>query len=547
MAVGRAQLFRMRAMKIAIAQFNATVGALDGNADRLLEIAHQAAREGAALLLAPELALCGYPPEDLALRPDFYSESARVLDNLARRLPTGLALLLGHPLAEGEDRYNAASLLRDGRISATYRKQKLPNHTVFDELRTFTPGSEAVVFELDGVRFGINICADIWEPGTATQARNAGAEVLLVLNASPFHMDKQPERYQVARQRVGESGLPLIYANLVGGQDELVFDGASFALDGNGVISAQFPAFTEGLYWLDLEAGTPVGEIQELPTTEALVYQALVLGVRDYVAKNGFPGALLGLSGGIDSALTLVVAVDAIGADKVKAVMMPSEFTASISLEDAELLADNLHVQYDVQPIKRMVDSFLDALADEFENLPFDQTEENIQARVRGVVLMALSNKFGQLVLTTGNKSEMASGYATLYGDMAGGFAVLKDVPKTLVWRLSRYRNSLSPVIPERIITRPPTAELRANQCDQDSLPPYEVLDAIMERYVERDLSPREIIADGYDEADVRRVVDLINRSEYKRRQSPPGIRITARGFGRDRRYPITSKYRAPY
>lgn len=547
MAVGRTQLFRMRAMKIAIAQFNATVGDLDGNADRLLEFAHQAAREGAALLLAPELALCGYPPEDLALRPDFYSESARVLDSLARRLPAGLSLLLGHPLAEGEERYNAASLLRNGRISLTYRKQKLPNHTVFDELRTFTPGSEAAVFQLGGVHFGINICADIWEPGTATQARNAGAEMLLVLNASPFHMDKQAERYEVARQRVRESGLPLIYANLVGGQDELVFDGASFALDAHGAISAQFPVFSEGLYWLDLEAGAPVGDIQELPTTEAQVYQALVLGVRDYVEKNGFPGAILGLSGGIDSALTLVVAVDAIGADKVKAVMMPSEFTASISLEDAELLADNLQVQYDVQPIKRMVDSFLDALADEFENLPFDQTEENIQARVRGVVLMALSNKFGHLVLTTGNKSEMASGYATLYGDMAGGFAVLKDVPKTLVWRLSRYRNSLSPVIPERIITRPPTAELRANQCDQDSLPPYEVLDAIMERYVERDLSPREIIADGYDEADVRRVVELINRSEYKRRQSPPGIRITARGFGRDRRYPITSKYRAPY
>ncbi len=537
----------MRAMKIAIAQLNATVGDLDGNADRLLEFAQQAADQGATLLLAPELALCGYPPEDLALRPDFYAESARVLNHLASRLPAGLAVLLGHPLAEGEARYNAASLLQDGGISATYRKQKLPNHTVFDELRTFTPGHEAVVFELDGVRFGINICADIWEPGTATQARNAGAEILLVLNASPFHMDKQAERYQVARQRVGESGLPLIYANLVGGQDELVFDGASFALDANGALSAQFPAFSEGLYWLDLAAASPRGEIQKLPSTEAMVYQALVLGVRDYVAKNGFPGALLGLSGGIDSALTLVVAVDAIGADKVKAVMMPSEFTASISLEDAELLADNLQVQYDVQPIKRMFDSFLEALADEFENLPFDQTEENIQARVRGVVLMALSNKFGHLVLTTGNKSEMASGYATLYGDMAGGFAVLKDVPKTLVWRLSRYRNSLAPVIPERIITRPPTAELRANQCDQDSLPAYEVLDAIMERYVERDLSPREIIADGYDEADVRRVVDLINRSEYKRRQSPPGIRITARGFGRDRRYPITSKYRAPY
>lgn len=533
-------------MKIAIAQFNATVGDLDGNAERLLAWARQAAAGGARLLLAPELALCGYPPEDLALRPDFYSESARVLDHLRAHLPAGLALLLGHPLADGAKRYNAASLLLDGRIAATYRKQKLPNHTVFDEVRTFTPGEAACTFELDGVRFGINICADIWEPGPATQAREAGAEILLVLNASPFHMDKTHERQQVARQRIGECGLPLIYANLVGGQDELVFDGASFALDASGKLTAQFPAFEEGLYWLELDHTTPAGELCELPASEAMVYRALVQGVRDYVGKNGFPGVLLGLSGGIDSALTLVVAVDALGAERVQAVMMPSEFTADISLEDAQTLANNLSVRYDVQPIKRMFDSFLDELADEFDDLPFDQTEENIQARIRGVILMALSNKFGQLVLTTGNKSEMASGYATLYGDMAGGFAVLKDVPKTLVWRLSRYRNSLGLVIPERIISRPPTAELRAGQCDQDSLPPYEVLDAIMERYVERDMAPRDIIAEGYDAATVNHVVKLINRSEYKRRQSPPGIRITARGFGRDRRYPITNHFRAP-
>ena len=534
-------------MKIALAQFNATVGDLDGNAARLLELARQTAQSGGALLLAPELALCGYPPEDLALRTDFYAENARVLQTLAAALPAGLALVLGHPLQEGENRYNAASVLRDGSIIATYRKQKLPNHTVFDEVRTFTQGNQATVFEHVGVRFGLNICADIWEPGAPVQAHEAGAEILLVLNASPFHMDKQQERHEVARQRVVECGLPLLYVNLVGGQDELVFDGASFALDNQGVLAAQFPAFTEGLYWIDLEAGAPAGDISELPETEAMVYQALVLGVRDYVAKNGFPGVLLGLSGGIDSALTLVVAVDAIGAENVQAMMMPSEFTASISLEDAEALADNLKVTYDVQPIKRMYDSFLEELSDEFENLPFDQTEENIQARIRGVLLMALSNKFGQLVLTTGNKSEMASGYATLYGDMAGGFAVLKDVPKTLVWRLSRYRNRLSPVIPERIINRPPSAELRADQCDQDSLPPYEVLDAIMERYVERDMSPHDIIAEGFDEASVRQVISLIDRSEYKRRQSPPGIRITARGFGRDRRYPITNKYRAPY
>jgi NAD+ synthetase len=537
----------MRAMKIALAQFNATVGDLDGNAERLLGFAQDAAAAGATLLLAPELALCGYPPEDLALRSDFYTENARVLTDLASRLPAGLTLVVGHPLEETWDRHNAASALRDGACLATYRKQILPNHTVFDEVRTFTPGAEATVFDHAGVRFGINICADIWEPGPAAQARDAGAEILLVLNASPFHMDKQQERHEVARARVEECGLPLIYANLVGGQDELVFDGASFALNREGELVAQFPAFSEDLYFLELDAGELRGEIHELPPLDAMVYQALVLGVRDYARKNGFPGVLLGLSGGIDSALTLVVAVDAIGAEQVQAVMMPSEFTANISLEDAEALADNLKVAYDVQPIKRMFDSFMDELADEFENLPFDQTEENIQARIRGVILMALSNKFGRLVLTTGNKSEMASGYATLYGDMAGGFAVLKDVPKTLVWRLSRYRNTISQVIPERIINRPPTAELRANQCDQDSLPPYEILDAIMERYVERDESPRDIISAGYPEADVRLVVKLIDRSEYKRRQSPPGIRITERGFGRDRRYPITNKYRAPY
>ena len=537
---------RMRSMKITIAQYNATVGDLEGNADRLLELARQAAAGGASLMLAPELALCGYPPEDLALRPDFYVENARVLAALAQRLPAGLAVVLGYPLEEGEQRYNAAAVLRDGEIIARYRKQKLPNHTVFDEVRTFTPGESPCVFEQGGVRFGINICADIWEDGPATQARDAGAQVLLALNASPFHLDKQLERLNVARQRVGECGLPMIYANLVGGQDELVFDGASFALDTAGELAAQFPAFAEGLYWLDLDDGKPTGEKFDLPDREAMAYQALVLGVRDYVAKNGFPGVLLGLSGGIDSALTLVVAVDALGADRVQAVMMPSEFTANISLEDAETLVENLGVRYDIQPIKRMFDIFLEELSDEFDNLPFDQTEENIQARIRGVLLMALSNKFGQLVLTTGNKSEMASGYATLYGDMAGGLAVLKDVPKTLVWRLSRYRNRLGEVIPERIISRPPTAELRANQCDQDSLPPYEVLDAIMERYVERDMSPRDIIAEGYAEAAVHQVVKLIDRAEYKRRQSPPGIRITTRGFGRDRRYPITNKYRAP-
>ena len=506
-------------IKIALAQFNPTLGDLAGNAARIVALAEQALQAGADLLVTPELALCGYPPEDLALRPDFYAENARVLAELASRLPPELAVVVGHPLETNRQFFNAASLLRGNRIEMDYRKQKLPNHSVFDEQRTFVAGDSACVFECAGMRFGINICADIWEPGTAEQARDAGAQALLVLNASPFHAGKQAERLDVARQRVLESGLPLVYVNLVGGQDELVFDGASFALDDSATLSAQFPAFESGLYLVSLENGQPRGSLHAQPGYEAAVYQALVLGVRDYVEKNGFPSVLVGSSGGIDSALTLTIAVDAIGAERVHAVMMPSQFTASMSEEDAEQLAINLGIRYDVQPIKLMFDMFLSELSDEFENLPFDQTEENIQARVRGVILMALSNKFGHLVLTTGNKSEMASGYATLYGDMAGGFAVLKDVAKTLVWRLARYRNQLAPpdapLIPERIITRPPSAELRANQCDQDSLPAYEILDAIMARYVEADMAPQEIIAEGYSQADVRKVVGLIDRSEY--------------------------------
>jgi NAD+ synthetase len=534
-------------MKIAIAQFNPNVGDLEGNAARLLEFAKQAHQEGAALMLATELALCGYPPEDLALRDDFFQENTRVLADLAQRAPVGLTVVVGHALMESGRRYNAASVIRGGAVDAVYRKQQLPNYAVFDEVRTFSPGDSACVFELEGVRFGVNICADIWFRGSAEQAREAGASVLLVLNASPFHMHKQLERFEVARARVDESGLSLIYANTVGGQDELVFDGGSFAMDPGGQVTAQCPAFEEGLFFLELDDGVATGAHVDWPDVEASAYQALVVGVRDYVYKNGFPGAYIGLSGGIDSALTLCVAVDALGPERVQAVMMPSQFTADISLADAEAIAANLGVRYLVQPIKSMYDSFITALADEFDALPFDLTEENIQARVRGVILMALSNKFGKLVLSTGNKSEMATGYATLYGDMAGGLAVLKDVSKTLVWRLSRYRNSLSPVIPERIITRPPSAELRHNQTDQDSLPPYQVLDAIMERYVERDMAPGRIVAEGYDADVVRRVVTLIDRAEYKRRQSPPGIRVTPRGFGRDRRYPITNKYKAPF
>ena len=531
-------------MKIAIAQINCVVGDLDGNAARILDYARRARELGAEVLLTPELSLTGYPPEDLLLRDGFYVACDHALYMLARQIE-GIAVVVGHPHMENGSRYNAASVLQGGKVTATYHKQKLPNHSVFDEIRYFSPGSEACVFEAGGVKFGINICADIWEEGAAACALGAGAEALLVLNASPYHMNKQVSRYEAVRERIGECGVAVFYANLVGGQDELVFDGASFVMDAKGNLVHQMPAFEESLRVVELENGCPqAGEVTPEYSLEENVYRALCLGVKDYVEKNGFPGVLLGLSGGIDSALVLAVAVDALGADKVRAVMMPSQFTAGISLQDAEVMASTLGVRYSEMSIKPVFDTFLATLADEFDALPFDTTEENIQARIRGTLLMALSNKYGSIVITTGNKSEMAVGYATLYGDMAGGFAVLKDVPKTLVYRLARYRNSLGRAIPERVITRPPSAELRKDQTDQDSLPPYEVLDAIMEAYVEHDMCPHDIIALGFAERDVRRVVKLIDLSEYKRRQSPVGVRITPRGFGKDRRYPITSKYR---
>jgi len=534
-------------MKIALAQFNAIVGDLDGNTRKIERMAVQAAEAGASLLITPELALCGYPPEDLALRTDFYQENEARLRALASALPKGLAALVGFPYLDEGGRHNAAALLSEGRIAGVYCKHILPNHSVFDEVRTFMPGREPLVFEAGGRRFGVIICEDIWQAGPAEQAAAAGAEAILVINASPFHKDKQPLRHEVVRASARATGRPIVYTNLIGGQDELVFDGASFAMDARGELGAQFPQFEEGLYFIDLEGDTATGEIHVMQGVEESVYRALVLGVHDYVGKNGFPGVIVGSSGGIDSALTLCVAVDALGPERVHAVMMPSQYTAGMSLDDAGTLALNLGIRHSILPIRPMFDSFRAALADEFKGLPEDLTEENIQARVRGILLMALSNKTGNMVLTTGNKSEMAAGYATLYGDMAGGFSVLKDVAKTLVWRLARYRNTISPVIPERIITRPPSAELRPDQTDQDSLPPYEVLDAIMERYMEQDMAPRDIVALGFDEAAVRQVVRLIDRSEYKRRQAAPGVRITERGFGRDRRYPITNKYQAPF
>jgi NAD+ synthase (glutamine-hydrolysing) len=532
----------MSSLRIAVAQINCVVGDLAGNAQRILDAATRAHAAGADLLLTPELALCGYPPEDLLLRPDFYRSSARELAALAAAAP--LPMVVGHPEESDGWRFNAASLLKDGKVGTSYRKQRLPNTEVFDEERYFDSGTAPGIIDVGGVRIGLAICEDVWQPGAAENARLAGAELLLALNASPFHMHKLARRHEVLRERVAGTGMAVIYVNMVGGQDELVFDGASFALDAAGRLTHQLPAFEEALEIVEYHSGRLLpGSLSPASSGEAEVYAALKLGVRDYLGKNGFPGAIIGLSGGIDSALTLCIAVDALGADRVRAVMMPSPYTAQMSLDDSREMVRRLGVRYDEIPIESAMNTFAAMLAPQFAGTAPDTTEENLQARIRGMILMALSNKTGAIVLTTGNKSEMAVGYATLYGDMAGGFAVIKDVFKTFVYRLCRYRNGISDVIPENIIVRPPSAELKPGQTDQDSLPPYEVLDGIIEAYMERDLSPREIVAAGYPEADVRRVVGMLKRNEYKRRQSPVGIRVTRRGFGKDWRYPITSRY----
>jgi len=530
-------------MKIAIAQMNCKLGDLAGNAAKILDYAERARGQGASLLLTPELSLCGYPPEDLLLHDGFYRACEAALFDLARQVE-GISVVIGHPHELDGKRYNAASLLRDGNIVTTYHKRELPNYSVFDEERYFSHGIAPCVFELEGVKFALNICADIWQEHAALRALNAGAQILLVLNASPYHLDKQQSRYEAIRDRTGETRLPVVYANMVGGQDELVFDGASFAMSEDGHLTHQFSSFKETLGLLEIHNGKLVdGEkVTELRQEES-IYRALCLGVKDYIGKNNFPGILLGLSGGIDSALTLAVAVDALGADKVRAVMMPSPYTAQISKDDSREMVKILGVRYDELDIQSTFSALLNTLNPLFKGLPTDTTEENLQARIRGTLLMAISNKTGALVLTTGNKSEMTVGYCTLYGDMAGGFAVLKDVSKTWVYRLSNYRNTLGRVIPERIITRPPSAELKPNQTDQDSLPPYDVLDAIMALYVEKNLTIAQIIDRGYSDADVRRVVKLIRINEYKRRQSPVGVRITDRSFGKDWRYPITVRF----
>ena len=539
----------MTPFHIALAQINPIVGDLSGNAKLIRDAAEVAHRAGAKLLITPELALTGYPPEDLLLRPAFIEAAADTLDQLRTALAAypGLAVVVGHPLQTPQGLHNAASVLRNGQCIASYAKHELPNNEVFDEVRYFTPGHAPCVFDIEGCAIGVIICEDAWHTGPATKAKAAGAQVLISLNASPYHLHKENLRLEVLRNLITTTGLPLIYVNAVGGQDELVFDGGSFALDSKGLVATAMPQFESGVGVVRIgQDGQPeLGAIAPSQSMESQAYSALVLGVRDYVHKNGFPGVIIGLSGGVDSALVLAIAVDALGAEHVRAVMMQSPYTAEISWVDARALASNLGVQYDEIPIGSAVAALEGALASQFAGLAPDTTEENIQARVRGTLLMALSNKTGRLVLTTGNKSEMAVGYCTLYGDMAGGFAVIKDIPKTVVYKLCAYRNTLAPVIPERILTRAPSAELRPDQTDQDSLPPYELLDAIVEGYMEQNQSIASLIERGFDEASVRKITRLIKLNEYKRRQAPPGVRVTTRAFGRDWRYPITSRFLA--
>ena len=536
-------------LRVVMAQLNIRVGDVHGNVEKIIETA-QTARDklDAQVIVFPELTLCGYPPEDLLLRSSMQSRIEKALERV-REAAHGIVIVIGFPWVENGARYNSCAVISEGEEVARYYKQRLPNYRVFDEKRYFESGSGPCVVNLFGIQVGITICEDIWFSEPLKQACDAGAQIMLTLNASPFHRGKQAEREELLAQRASECAIPMVYVNQVGGQDELVFDGNSFVVDGNGKVTQRAPAFEEGLFVTDFDCSgkalVPVpGPMTELLSLEASVYQALVGGVKDYVQRNGFKGVVLGLSGGIDSALVLAVAVDALGAENVEAVMMPYHYTAQMSQDDAKEEADILGVKYSVLPIASMVEAFLSTLAPMFEGLDKDTTEENLQARCRGTMLMAISNKKRYLVLTTGNKSEMAVGYATLYGDMAGGFDVLKDVPKTLVFKLCEYRNTLGYVIPQRVIDRPPSAELAPDQKDEDSLPPYPVLDEILRLYIEHDLSADAIVDHGFDTEIVRKVIRLVDLNEYKRRQAAVGPRITERGFGRDRRYPITSGWR---
>jgi NAD+ synthase (glutamine-hydrolysing) len=540
-------------LRISLAQVNLLVGDVQGNLTRVLQHAQRAqAEQHADLVLFPELTLSGYPPEDLLFHRGLRAQIELAVAGLAAA-PAGLAVGVGFPEYEGERIYNSAVVVRDGERLARTRKSCLPNYRVFDEKRYFTTGGPPAVFDCQGFRVGLLICEDVWEPEPARAACAAGAELLVVMNASPFEMHKQREREQVVAQRVREAGVPIAYLNLCGGQDELVFDGNSFVMSAQGVVVQRAPAMAEQL--LPVEFQRRDGRVQPVPgmvepelELVASVYQALVLGVRDYVDKHRFPGVVMGLSGGVDSALTLAIAVDALGPARVQAVMMPSRYTSGMSTDDASLQARTLGVQYSSISIEGLFGAALEALRDEFAGREPDATEENIQARTRGLLLMAISNKTGRMLLTTGNKSEMAVGYATLYGDMNGGFAPIKDCSKMLVYRLARYRNERAPadapVIPWRVIEREPSAELRPDQKDTDSLPPYDVLDPILEAFIEEDLSVDEICARGFDRAVVVRILNMVQRNEYKRRQAPPGVRVSRRAFGRDWRYPITSGYR---
>lgn len=537
-----------------MAQLNLGVGDVDGNTTRIIEAADKArSRHKADFVMFPELAVCGYPPEDLLFHAGMRLQVARSLDRLKREV-RGITVIVGYPEYVGTTIYNAAAVLRDGELLANHRKAFLPNYRVFDEKRYFTPGSEPTVVEIAGIKVGVLVCEDVWEKEPASQARAAGAQLLTVINASPYEVNKQTQReINVVRERVREARLPVAFVNLIGGQDELVFDGNSFVMDSTGAVTTRAPAFEEGLYPIQfqLDTGnlpgglrTVPGKVVSIQGEEESVYSALVQGTRDYVDKHQFPGVVMGLSGGIDSALTLCIAVDALGKKRVHSVAMPSRYTSQMSKDDAALQAKLLGVKHSEISIEDMFESVLKALKDEFSGTKPDTAEENIQARCRGLLLMGISNKTGKMLLTTGNKSEMAVGFATLYGDMAGGFAPIKDCSKMLVYRLARWRNAKGSVIPERVIDRPPSAELRHDQKDTDSLPPYEVMDPILEAFIEEDLSVDQICARGFDRAVVGRVLDMVKRNEYKRRQAPPGVRVSGRAFGRDWRYPITSGYK---
>lgn len=535
------------ALKILLAQLNYLVGDIEGNCEKMLQcLENTRLHHDANCVVFSELALTGYPPEDLLFREKINSRIRLAVERLVSA-SRDITIVVGAPWNEGGKLFNAALVIQDGCLKDKYFKIKLPNYNVFDEKRYFSPGQAACVAEVEGLKLGITICEDVWGEEPVRLSQQAGAEMVININASPFRLGKQEQRVQTVSQRIKENALPILYLNQVGGQDELVFDGSSFVMQSTGEIIAQAKFCIEDELLLEVDATTK--QIKQLSENSSnkpesdieTIYRVLTYGLKEYINKNNFNGGLIGLSGGIDSALALTLAVDALGADKVHAVMMPSKFTSDMSLQDARALAANLGVKYSVIEIDSLVETFEESLAPLFENRQKDTTEENIQARIRGVLLMAISNKFGNMVISTGNKSEMAVGYATLYGDMAGGFAPLKDVPKMLVFELARYRNTISNVIPERIITRPPSAELAPDQIDQDSLPPYEVLDQILELFIEQDVSRDEIIAQGFDEEQVSKVIKMVFQNEYKRRQAPPGIKITQRAFGKDRRYPITS------